>query len=163
MEAFLRALLPRVLPAGRTFHVHTFQGKSDLLAKLQARLRGYARWLPNGWRIVVLVDRDDNDCQELKRNLESMAAKAQLGTRASVGPSRWRLVNRIVIEELEAWYSGDWQAVRSGYPRVSSTVPNKSSYHDPDAIRGHLFDGGKNGPTCLQSLKLDGIERQVVS
>jgi len=34
MEAFLRALLPRVLPAGRTFEVHAFQGKDDLLAKL---------------------------------------------------------------------------------------------------------------------------------
>ncbi len=42
MEAFLRALLPRLLPQDRTFEVHPFQGKSDLLGKLEARLRGYA-------------------------------------------------------------------------------------------------------------------------
>ena len=42
MEAFLRALLPRLLPRDRSFEVHPFQGKSDLLDKLQARLRGYA-------------------------------------------------------------------------------------------------------------------------
>jgi hypothetical protein len=59
MEAFLRALLPRMLPAGHTFEVHPFQGKDDLLGKLKARLRGYAQWLPEDWRIVVVVDRDD--------------------------------------------------------------------------------------------------------
>ncbi len=62
MEAFLRALLPRLLAASRTFEVHAFQGKADLLGKLQARLRGYAQWLPDDWRIVVVVDRDDDDC-----------------------------------------------------------------------------------------------------
>lgn len=31
MEAFLRALLPRLLPQGRTFEVHAFQGKGDLM------------------------------------------------------------------------------------------------------------------------------------
>ena len=35
MEAFLRALLPRLLPASRTFEVHPFQGKADLLGKLR--------------------------------------------------------------------------------------------------------------------------------
>ena len=55
MEAFLRALLPRLLPQDRTFEIHPFQGKSDLLGKLEARLRGYAAWLPADWRIVVVV------------------------------------------------------------------------------------------------------------
>ena len=49
MEAFLRSLLPRLLPHDRSFEVHSFQGKSDLLGKLQARLRGYAKWLPDNW------------------------------------------------------------------------------------------------------------------
>ncbi len=47
MEAFLRALLPRLLPEGRTFEVHAFRGKADLLGKLEQRLRAYARWLPD--------------------------------------------------------------------------------------------------------------------
>lgn len=42
MEAFLRALLPRLLPQGRTFEVHAFQGKGDLMDKLETRLRGCA-------------------------------------------------------------------------------------------------------------------------
>lgn len=62
MEAFLGALLPRLLPADRSFLLHPFQGKTDLLGKLQDRLRGYAGWLPDDWRVVVVVDRDDDDC-----------------------------------------------------------------------------------------------------
>ena len=63
MEVFLRALLPRLLPHDRTFEVHPFQGKSDLLGKIEARLRAYASWLPDDWRIVVVVDRDGDDCR----------------------------------------------------------------------------------------------------
>ena len=40
MEAFLKTLLPRLLPQDRTFQVHPFQGKQDLLSKLQARSGG---------------------------------------------------------------------------------------------------------------------------
>jgi hypothetical protein len=40
MEAFLRALLSRLLPDGTSFQVHPFQGKGDLLSKLESRLRG---------------------------------------------------------------------------------------------------------------------------
>jgi len=140
MEAFLRALLPRLLPVGRTFDVHAFQGKTDLLGKLQARLHGYARWLPDDWRIVVVVDRDGDDCQVLKQQLEVMATVAGLRTRSRAGGMQWQLVNRIAIEELEAWYFGDWHAVCSAYPQVSPTVPNRAGYHDPDSICGGTWE-----------------------
>jgi hypothetical protein len=109
MEAFLRALLPRLLPADRTFDVHPFQDKDDLLSKLESRLRGYAAWLPEGWRIVVVVDRDDDDCHALKERLEAIAEHARLLTRSRGGGPGWQVVNRISIEELEAWYFGDWE------------------------------------------------------
>ena len=116
IEAFLEALLPRLLPEGRTFAVHPFQGKADLLTNLQSRLRGYTRWLPDEWRIVVVVDRDDDDCRALKRRLEVAASSAGLRTRAQSRKRPWQLVNRIAIEELEAWYFGDWTAVRDACP-----------------------------------------------
>jgi len=140
LEAFLRALLPRLLPAGRTFEIHAFQGKPDLMGKLQARLRAYAQWLPDDWRIVVVVDRDDDDCQALKQQLEAMATAAGLRSRSGAGTRRWQLVNRIAIEELEAWYFGDWAAVRSAYPRVSSAIPGQRGYREPDAIRGGTWE-----------------------
>ena len=45
-----------------------------------------------------------------------------------------------MIEELEAWYFGDWQAVRAAYPRVSETIPNKAPYRVPDAIAGGTWE-----------------------
>jgi hypothetical protein len=140
MEAFLRVLLPRLLPADRSFEVHAFQGKADLLGKLEARLRGYAEWLPDDWRILVVVDRDDEDCRTLKQRLEVLAQRAGLVTRSTAGSSRWQLVNRIAIEELEAWYFGDWTAVTTAYPRASATVPQRQGFRDPDAIAGGTWE-----------------------
>lgn len=140
MEAFLRALLPRLLPQDRTFDVHPFQGKGDLLGKLEPRLRGYSAWLPPDWRIVVVVDRDRDDCRVLKRQLEDIARRTGLTTRTRTGDSQWQLVNRIAIEELEAWYFGDWDAVRSVYPRVAATVPSRQAFRDPDAVLGGTWE-----------------------
>ena len=140
MEAFLRAALPRLLPANCSFNIHAFRGKLDLLRKLLPRLRGYRRWVPPDYRIVVLVDRDDEDCHVLKAKLEVAAAAAALPTRSHAGASRWQVANRIVVEELEAWYFGDWDAVREAYPRVSAHIPRRATYRDPDAIKGGTWE-----------------------
>lgn len=140
MEAFLSVLLPRLLPDDCSFQVHQFQGKSDLLGKLLPRLRAYAQWLPEHIRIVVVVDRDDDDCRSLKNQLEAVAAAAGLLTRSRAGGQPWQLVNRLAIEELEAWYFGDWPAVCSAYPRLSPHVPNQAAYRDTDAIDGGTWE-----------------------
>lgn len=132
MEAFLRTLLPRVLPENCTHEVHAFQGKDNLKRNLLARLRAYVRWLPEDWRILVLVDRDSEDCEMLKNELEETARRAGLRTISRHG--RWQLANRIVVEELEAWYFGNWEAVRRAYPKVSPNVSNRRGYRDPDGV-----------------------------
>jgi hypothetical protein len=132
MEAFLRTLLPRLLPETCGHEIHAFQCKSDLKRKLPARLRAYARWLPEDWRIFVLVDRDRDDCRDLKNELEETARGS--GLRTISRDERWQLANRIVVEELEAWYFGNWEAVRRAYPRVSPRIPNRARYRDPDDI-----------------------------
>ena len=139
MEAFLRELLPKMI-ADASFRIHTFQGKRGLLLNLEKRLRGYARWLPQEHRLFVLVDRDQDDCRELKQRLEDAAMKAGLRTRAHPAGAPWQLANRVVIEELEAWYFGDWQAVRAAYPKVSDTIPQKAHYRNPDAIKGGAWE-----------------------
>ena len=140
MEAFLSAMLPRLLPHDRTFVVHPFQGKSDLIAKLESRLRGYAAWLPDDYRIVIVVDRDDDDCRVLKRQLEAIARRAGLCTRTHSGRAPWQIVIRIAIEELEAWYFGDWAAVCSAYRRASANVPHRRKFRDSDAIAGGTWE-----------------------
>ncbi|GIX00846.1 MAG: hypothetical protein KatS3mg111_4178 [Pirellulaceae bacterium] len=139
MEAFLRGLLPRLLPQDRSFSVYPFQGKTDLLAKLPSRLKGYAAWLPDEWRVVIVVDRDDDDCHELKRQLEKFSLKAGLRSR-SHSPGSWQVVNRIAVEELEAWYFGDWDAVIAAFPKLSPNVPNQRGFRNSDAIAGGTWE-----------------------
>jgi hypothetical protein len=139
MEAFLMRLLPKLIGENSTFAVYAYQGKTDLLRKLPARLRGYANWRPANTRIVVLVDRDDDDCTTLKRRLENDAATAGLATRAGAGSS-WHVLNRIVIEELESWYFGEWAAVCRAFPRLSAKVVNKASYKNCDNIVGGTWE-----------------------
>lgn len=140
MEAFLRALLPRMLGEHLTFEVHPFQCKDDMFKKLPARLRGYAHWLPATHRIVVLVDRDDDDCEQLKARMQDIALGAGLRLRQAGTKTPWQVVNRIVIEELEAWYFGDWEAVRRVYPRVNANTVKKQGFRDADAIAGGTWE-----------------------
>jgi hypothetical protein len=142
-EAFLRSWLPRALPVGVSFEVHAHQGKDDLQKKLTSRLRGYASWLPEDWRLVVLLDRDDDRCELLKKELESCCLEAGLRSRSVANRSRsksWHVVNRIAVEELEAWFFGDWQAVMELYPRVSDSIPRSRGYRDCDGIKGGTWE-----------------------
>jgi len=133
MEEALRLLLPRIV--GPLSHeIYGFQCKDELLERLPDRLRGYARWLLPTWRVVVVVD-----CRDLKCELELSASRAGLVTR-SMDSLNWQVVNRLVIEELEAWYFGDWEAVRAAYPHVPPNVPRQARYRDPDAIRGGTWE-----------------------
>jgi hypothetical protein len=140
MEAFLAGLLPRLLSGQATFAIHVHQGKSDLLAKLGGRLRGYSKWLPDFARIVILVDRDDDNCAALKNQMEQAAAAADLVSRTVSGGADWQVLNRIAIEELESWFFGEWTAVRKVYPKVSAGIPNKSAFRQPDAIAGGSWE-----------------------
>lgn len=96
--------------------------------------------MPPDWRIVVLVDRDDDDCHALKQRMERIASQAGFVTRSVADGPAYSVVNRLVIEELEAWYFGDWRAVCSAYPRVPSTIPNQTAYRNSDAIRGGTWE-----------------------
>lgn len=141
MEVALEYLLPKLMPEAE-FEIRRFQCKDDLLARLPERLAGYAAWLPQNWAILVLVDRDDDDCEALKQRLESIAAEAGLLTKtaAAVNGQRFQVANRIAIEELEAWFFGDWQAVKAAYSRVPATIQQKAGFRDPDAILGGTWE-----------------------
>ena len=141
MEAsFLTELLPRVFGGRATFMVYTHQGKPDLFRKLAYRLRAYSRWLPSNYRIVVITDLDRDECTILKRRLEDYSTAAGLATRSTVGAIGWQVVNRIAMEELEAWFFGDWEAVRAAYPNVAENISARMQYRDSDAITGGTWE-----------------------
>lgn len=140
MEGFLRQVMPKILGERASFSIYVYQGKADLLRKLPGRLRAWAGWLPDSHRIFVLLDRDDDDCHQLKQTLESVATGAGLKTRSNCGSQPWQVVTRIAIEELEAWFFGEWSAVRQAYPRISARIPGQAAYRAPDSIVGGTWE-----------------------
>ena len=141
MEAALDHLVPNILHAEQSFSVHAHQGKSDLLGRLPNRLRGYRAWLPEAWAIIVVVDEDREDCEKLKGLLESFANKAGLKTRSrSKHEKPFHVINWLAIEELEAWFFGDVDALVAAYPGVPETLAKKAGFREPDAIKGGTWE-----------------------
>ena len=111
-EAVLNAILPKILSENISFELHVFKGKQDLLRKLPTRLQVYSKWIPDDWRIIVLIDEDRRDCHELKAKLEQAAQEAGFVTKSSAASNEhFQVVNRLAIEELEAWFFGDIEAL----------------------------------------------------
>lgn len=140
-EAALDVLVPRIISDAHSFRLHSFNGKQDLLSNLPARLSGYRSWLPQDWRVVVLIDEDRQDCMELKRAIEEIARASNLVSRSAAGPGgRFEVLSRIAVEELEAWFFGDVDALVAAYPRVPPSLGQKAPYRDPDAIAGGTWE-----------------------
>ena len=136
-EVALKLIIPKILSndVGRDFH--SFQGQQDLLGKLPTLLKGYKSRITNDWRIMVLIDEDRKDCFQLKAQLEGIAHDAGFVTKSSAPPAGdFQVVNRLAIEELEAWFFGDIEALQAAYPNVSRNLQCQDRYRDPDAITG---------------------------
>ena len=113
------------LQEGVDFRVHKHQGRGklpanplarpdpnqrQLLHQLPAKLRGFAKSLPDAAVVLVVVDVDDTPCTELLGQLNAMLA--QLPSRPK------RVLFRLAIEETESWFIADLAAVRSAFPRA---------------------------------------------
>ncbi len=137
--ALLRGWLRRFLP-GHTASIIEHRGKGrlsadpakppdprreGLLDQLPAKLRAYGRSLdPTTDRLLVLVDLDKDDCSELKRRLVRALEPCD--------PQPVTLF-RIAIEETEAFYLGDPDAIRRAFPK--SQLSKLKSY-EQDSICG---------------------------
>jgi len=139
-EAVLQVLIPKMMQGDVSFACHVMGGKKTLLKELPTRLRGYTSWLPSNWRIVVLVDRDEEDCKRLKARLEKICQTAGLISKTAAGTEQSaQVINRIVVEELEAWFLGDVTALRQAYPRLPD-ISQKAAFRNPDRIRGGTWE-----------------------
>ena len=135
-EEALRYILSKILSPDVICIFHVFEGKDDMLEELPKHLKG-DQWIRNNGRIIVLVDEDREDCHELKAYLEKTAHEAGFVTKSSAAPNEdFQIVNRIAIEELEAWFFGDVEALHAAYPRIPKNLQSKAKYRNPDAIQG---------------------------
>jgi hypothetical protein len=142
-EAALIELIPRILAQcdpifDYDYDIFSFQGKKDLLKKLPDRLKAY-RHRTDDWRVIVLIDRDRQDCNVLKQQLEAISSNAGFITR-TVNPAQFHIINRIIIEELEAWFFGDVPAIVTAYSGVDPNLGKRKAYRDPDMITGGTWE-----------------------
>ncbi len=139
-EIVLTEIVPKILGDEVTFKVHDFRGKTNLLKKLPDRMKGYYNLLKyqEDWRIVVLIDEDRQNCQDLKQKLEDIAI--QEGFSTSSTSKSFQVLNRIAVEELEAWFFGDIDALRKNYPKVPQNLTKRASYRNPDEIKGGTWE-----------------------
>lgn len=88
----------------------------------------------------MLVDEDREDCRTLKEKLEQSAERAGLRTKSRTSGAQFTVLNRIAVEELEAWFLGDVEALRVAYPGVSASLGAQAKFRDPDAVAGGTWE-----------------------
>lgn len=85
-----------------------------LLHNFPSKLRAYGKSMGKQEVVVLLVDLDDRaDCKAFKQEL----LKA-----LDVCTPMPNLLIRIAIEELEAWYLGDFKAIQKAYPESNQEL-----------------------------------------
>ena len=139
-EIVLNEIIPRIMGDNTTFKIHDFRGKSNLIKNLLNRMKGYSNIIKHqeDLRIVILIDKDSQNCQELKQKLEEIAIESGLTIPST--SNNFQVLNRIVVEELEAWFFGDINALREAYPKVPESLTKRRSYRIPDEIKGGTWE-----------------------
>ena len=123
----MNILIPKMLGAEITYRIHSYKGigrtpkglrpKTDakkriLLDQLPKILNGYGR-NPNCGTIVIICDLDDNDKNKFLSQLQQVLDTCNHKPEA---------IFCLAVEEFEAWYLGDLDAVRKAYPRAKKCV-----------------------------------------
>lgn len=160
MAAFLESWFGNCFPPSFCVgKIIPFSGKQDLLTNLEKQIRGYQKVnVPHlVFRHIVLVDSDEQDCVKLKNEVMEIFRRVGLQTREPGNP--WQAAVCIVMKELEAWFFGNWDAVRCAYPRVPKDIPRKAAYRNPDNIKGKTSEALEK--VLLRAKCIDGPLRKV--
>ena len=121
-----------------TWKIHSYKGigrlPSDLSAKADPSKRALLNQLPrllNGYAktpgidaVVVVLDSDRRDCKIFLNELVSINNKCA---------SPPNTLFRLAIEEMEAWYLGDKQAILAAYPNAKREILSR---YQQDSICG---------------------------
>lgn len=137
----LETLLPKLIGKHgnpHTWRIHGYKGvgrlpkdlnknadatKRVLLEQLPRLLRGYGR-TPGTDAVLVVLDSDRRNCGDFLVELQALLAACD--------PAPNTLF-RLAIEEMEAWYLGDRQALLAAYPQAKADVLGR---YQQDSICG---------------------------
>lgn len=94
-----------------------------LLHNLPSKLRAYGNKMGDHEAVVILVDLDDRaDCVAFKNELTSVLNACE---------NRPKFLVRIAIEELEAWYFGDKEAIKNACAPFTESAFEKYTQDSP--------------------------------
>ncbi|MCB9785473.1 MAG: DUF4276 family protein [Deltaproteobacteria bacterium] len=110
--------------------------KRILLDRLPQLLQGYGK-TPGIDAVVVVVDSDARPCAAFLQELNAM-----LEACTSQPP---QTLFRLAIEEVEAWYLGDMEAILAAYPRAKKSVLAKYQQDVPCGTWELLADAVRPG------------------
>jgi hypothetical protein len=129
----LEALVPKLIGhngAPHSWRIHPYKGmgrlpktglgpwsdpaKRILLDQLPRVLRGFGK-TPGIDAIVVVMDADKRDCVSFLDELRALARHCDVGEKTMF---------RLAIEEVEAWYLGDVEALLAAYPSAKRKILN---------------------------------------
>jgi hypothetical protein len=137
----IETLLPALIGAygePHTWRIHPYKGigrlpkglspKSDpskraLLDQLPRLLAGYGRTTDID-AVVVVLDSDRRDCRTFLGELNALLQNCRPAPKT---------LFRLAIEEMEAWYLGDQQALLAAYPRAKKDVLSR---YQQDSVCG---------------------------
>lgn len=129
-EVLIKAVMQKLFPHNPnvTFDCKSFRGiggftrkntvketkTGKLLNDLCTYLKGFNRSLQNiAAAIFIVLDNDDRDVEEFKKNLEDVARQTDITI---------DYVFCIAVEEMEAWLLGDSAAIALAYPQARLTT-----------------------------------------
>lgn len=135
----MEILMPKILANDITYRVHSYKGigriqpglkpksgadKRQLLDQLPKLLRGYGN-TPFVDAVVVVCDLDDKNKDHFLSELNGVLDYCH--------PKPPNTFFFLSIEEFEAWYLGDLDAIRKAYPHAKNVVLNG---YDNDSVCG---------------------------
>lgn len=131
-KELLEAVLPKLFGKfgePHSWNMHSYKGigripkglkgsidpmKRILLDRLPRVLQGYGK-SPGIDAVVVVLDTDRRNCKDFLNELQTLAA--------ACNPAPNTLF-RLAIEEIEAWYLGDRQALTEAFPHAKADILN---------------------------------------
>lgn len=158
-KTVLEILIPKIIGDGHTFTVHPYKGigggripsglkpssdpsKRILLDRLPKLIRGYGNTFlgyPSNYpaALIIICDLDNRCLSNFRRELLECVDKCD------VKPDTYFC---IAIEEGEAWYFGDINAIKSAYPKakdgILSSYVNDSICGTWEKLADSVFSGG---------------------
>jgi hypothetical protein len=169
----LEVLVPKIIGSGHTFDIHSYKGvgripkhmrdvdnasRRILLENLPKLLKGYGKTFagyPESYQaaVILVCDLDDRCLKEFRHSL--LAILNACNPRPTTGFC-------IAVEEGEAWFLGDMNAIKNAYPKakdaVLSSYVNDSICGTWEKLADAVYSGGAQA-LSKQGWQTVGLEK----